>query len=58
MRSARDTGGSALEDGDGVFGLGEPAVLLGALVDGVECAMYRFEVVIALVRRVVVPEMA
>ena len=59
MRSARDGGGSALEDGDGVFGLGEPAALLGALVDGVERAMYRFEApVIALVRRVVVPEMA
>ena len=59
MRSARDAGGSVLEDGEGVFGLGEPAVLLGALVDGVERAMYRFEApVIALVRRVVVPEMA
>ena len=30
-----------------------------ALPDGVECAMYKFEaLVIALVRRVVVPEMA
>jgi hypothetical protein len=59
MRSARDGGGSVLEDGDGVFGLGEPAMLLGTLVDGVERAVYRFEApVIALVRRVVVLEMA
>jgi hypothetical protein len=44
---------------DGVVGRGEGAVLLGADVDGVECAMYKFEaLVIALVRRVVVPEMA
>ena len=58
MRSAREGGGSVFEE-DGVFGLGEAAALLGVLVDGVECAMYRFEAVaIALVRRVVVPEMA
>jgi hypothetical protein len=46
----------------GVVGLGEAAaVLLGVVVvvDGVECAMYKFEApVIALVRRVVVPEIA
>ena len=47
------------EDFDGVVGRGEGAVLLGVDVDGVECAMYKFEaLVIALVRRVVVPEMA
>ena len=38
-----------------MVGLGEG----DALPDGVECAMYKFEaLVIALVRRVVVPEMA
>jgi hypothetical protein len=59
MRSAREGGGSVFEEEDGVFGLGEAAELLGVLVDGVECAMYRFEAVfIALVSRVVVPEMA
>jgi hypothetical protein len=55
MRSVRD-GGGALEDEDEdeVFGLG-----VGAAVDGVELAMYKFEaVVIALESRVVVPEMA
>jgi hypothetical protein len=50
----------ALEDEDGVVGRGEGALLPGAgVVDGVEFAMYKFEApVIALVRRVVVPEMA
>lgn len=51
---ARDGGGSALEDGDGVFSLGKPA---GTLVDGVERVTYRLKVVIVLVRRVVVTEM-
>ena len=42
-----------------MVGLGEAVLLPGALADGVECAMYKFEApVIALVRRVVVPEMA
>jgi len=42
-----------------VVGRGEAAALPGAIMDGVECAMYKFEAsVIALVRRVVVPEMA
>ena len=44
-----------------MVGRGEAAVLPGALVvaDGVEREMYKFEApVIALVRRVVVPEMA
>ena len=48
-----------VEDEDGVVGRGDVALLLGTGVDGVECAMYKFEApVIALVRRVVVPEMA
>jgi hypothetical protein len=45
----------------GVVGLGETAAVLFrvVVVDGVECAMYKFEApVIALVRRVVVPEIA
>jgi hypothetical protein len=42
-----------------VVGLGEAVVLPGAGVDGVEREMYKFEApVIALVSRVVVPEMA
>jgi hypothetical protein len=54
MRSVRDGGGALEDDEDEVFGLG-----VGAAVDGVELAMYKFEaVVIALESRVVVPEMA
>jgi len=42
-----------------VVGRDEAAALPGVVVDGVECAMYKFEApIIALVRRVVVPEMA
>jgi hypothetical protein len=57
-RSVREGGGggAAFKVEDGVVGRGEAGVLLP---DGVECAMYDFEaLVIALVRRVVVPEMA
>ena len=44
---------------DGVVGRGQAGVLLGADVDSVDCAMYKFEaLVIVLVRGVVVPEMA
>ena len=42
-----------------MVGRGEAAALPGAVVDGVKCAMYKFEaLVIALMRRVVVLEMA
>ena len=48
-----------LEDEDVVVGRGKAAALPGAVVDGVEYVMYKFEaLVIALMRRFVVPEMA
>lgn len=64
MRSVRDGGaGGGGEDEDGVFdpfGVVAVVILLEVVdVDGVERAMYKFEAVaIALVSRVVVPEMA